>query len=286
MAAELHLHLEGSVAPAEVGLGPLPFGDFAGFLQVFKAISQRLEAPEDYARITRSLLRRFVDEGIDYAEITLSAGVVLWKKQDLHRTYEAIRAACAGCPQVKVGWCFDAVRQFGAGPAMRVAEIAAEFVHDGVISFGIGGDEAGGPAKLFGEVFAFARRRGLRLTAHAGETDGPPSVWDSLAIGAERIGHGIRAIDDPALLRRLRDDDIPLEICITSNLATGVVKTLDAHPVRKLFDAGVPITLNTDDPGIFNTTLAREFEIARAMFGFTETELTRVADHAYLYAFR
>jgi adenosine deaminase/aminodeoxyfutalosine deaminase len=292
MAAELHVHLEGSVAPADVGLDPVPFGDFTGFLQVFKAISLRLAAPEDYARITQALLRRFIGagnacaEGIDYAEITLSAGVVLWKKQDLHRTYEAIRAVCASFPQVRVGWCFDAVRQFGVEPAMRVAAIAAEFVHDGVVSFGIGGDEVGGPAKLFGAVFARARRQGLRLTAHAGETAGPQSIWDALAIGAERIGHGIRAIDDAALLRHLRDADIPLEICITSNVATGVVKTLDSHPVRKLFDAGVPITLNTDDPGIFATSLAHEFEIARTSFGFTETELKQVAANAYRYAFK
>jgi aminodeoxyfutalosine deaminase len=285
MAAELHVHLEGSVAPADLGLARVPFGDFAGFLQVFKAISLQLRAPEDYARITAALLARFVEERIDYAEVTLSAGVVLWKQQDLHRTYEAIRQTCANCPSVRVVWCFDAVRQFGAEAASRVVEIAADYVNDGVVSFGIGGDEAGGPAKLFAEVFRSARAKGLRLTAHAGETDGPQSIWDALAIGAERIGHGIRAVDDPALMRHLRDADIPLEICITSNLATGVVSHLNAHPVRRLFDAGVPITLNTDDPGIFDTSLAREFQIAREAFGFSEEELQRIAANAYRYSF-
>jgi adenosine deaminase/aminodeoxyfutalosine deaminase len=285
MAAELHVHLEGSVAPAAVGLGHVKMGDFAGFLQLFKAISERLETPEDYAGVTTGLLRRFLDEGIDTAEITLSAGVVLWKKQDLHKTYEAIRSACNAYPEARVKWCFDAVRQFGVEPAMRVAEIAAELRNEGVVSLGIGGDELRGPAALFESVYAFARSKGLRLTAHAGETAGPESVWDALRIGAERIGHGIRAVGDPALLRHLRDHNVPLEVCITSNLATGVVGRIEDHPVRRLFDAGVPITLNTDDPGIFETSLAREFEIARDVFGFSESELKTIADNAYRYAF-
>jgi aminodeoxyfutalosine deaminase len=285
MAAELHVHLEGSVAPDAVGLGHIRTGDFTGFLQLFKAISERLETPEDYAKITAQLLAAFVDQDIDYAEVTLSAGVVLWKKQDLRAVYKAIRGACLACPAVKVKWCFDAVRQFGAEPAMRAAEIAAEFLDEDVVAFGIGGDEERGPAALFENVFAFARSKGLRLTAHAGETCGPNSIWDALRIGAERIGHGIRAIEDPALLRHLRDHAIPLEVCITSNLATGVVKRLEDHPVRRLFDAGVPITLNTDDPGIFATTLAREFEIARERFGFSPGELESVSANAYRYAF-
>jgi aminodeoxyfutalosine deaminase len=285
MAAELHLHLEGSVKPSDVGLGHVKTGDFSGFLHLFKAISQTLATPEDYARITTSLLHSLREQGIDTAEITLSAGVVLWKQQDLPLVYAAIRAACLGFPELRIQWCFDAVRQFGVEPAMRVAEIAAELRDAGVVSFGIGGDEVRGPALQFGPVFAFARSNGLRLTAHAGETDGPESIWNALRIGAERIGHGIRAVDDPTLMRHLRDADIPLEVCIVSNLATGVIQRLEDHPVRKLFDAGVPITLNTDDPGIFETTLAREFEIARDTFGFSAAELEGIAANAYRYAF-
>ncbi len=285
MAAELHVHLEGSVDPAALGLERMQPGDFPSFIRIFKSIVQRLNGPEDYARITCELLNRFVEQDIDYAEITLSAGVVLWKGQDLHRTYEAIHKVSCGCPEVTVKWCFDAVRQFGAEPAMRVAEIAAEFVDKDVVSFGIGGDEKAGPAHLFHDVFAFAHRQGLRLTAHAGETDGPESIWNALRIGAQRIGHGIRAIDDPELVKHLRDADIPLEVCITSNVITGAVPSLQAHPVRRLFDAGVPITLNTDDPAIFETTLDHEFQIARDTFGFSERELKVIASNAYHYAF-
>jgi aminodeoxyfutalosine deaminase len=145
-----------------------------------------------------------------------------------------------------------------------------------VISFGIGGDELGGPALPFRDAYRYARDAGLRLTAHAGETDGPESIRAALAIGAERIGHGIRAADDVDLMRRLCDQQIPLEVCITSNVRTGAVASLRAHPLRKLFDAGVPITLSTDDPGVFETDLSREFGIARDVFGFSDDELRQL----------
>ena len=135
------------------------------------------------------------------------------------------------------------------------------------------------------DAFAYARDAGLRLTAHAGETDGPESIRAALEIGAERIGHGIRAVDDADLMRRLREEQIPLEVCITSNVKTGAVASLGAHPVRRLFDAGVPITLNTDDPGIFETDLVREFGLAREVFGFSEAELRVIAGVAERFRF-
>jgi adenosine deaminase/aminodeoxyfutalosine deaminase len=294
--SELHLHLEGSIDPDTVRLlDPsltLPeiehhfdFSDFAGFLQSFKWIAQRLRTPEDYGTITTRLLDRLEQQGIAYAELTLAAGVVIWKKQDLTAIYEAVRQAALDHPAVEVHWNLDSIRQFGPELAMQVVEFAIEQRERGVISIGIGGDEASGPAHWFTDVYSIARKHGLRLTAHAGETAGPESIWSALAIGAERIGHGIRAIDDPVLVAHLRDRQIPLEICITSNVMTGAVPSLDAHPVRRLFDAGVPITLNTDDPGIFRTTLQREFEIARTHFGFTGLELESISRNAMTYRF-
>ena len=294
--AELHLHLEGSVEPEtmqelEPGL-PLEairamyhFTDFQGFLHTFKWVVERLRTPEDYARITRALLARLDAQTVRYAEITLSAGAVLWKEQEFAPVYAAVRQAAGEFP-VEVHWVLDAVRQFGPEHAMRVAELAAARVSDGVVAYGIGGDEERGPAEWFGEVYRFAKSAGLRLTAHAGETTGPSSIWGALEIGAERIGHGIRAVEDPSLMRHLRDHRIPLEVCITSNVATGAVESLDAHPVRRLYDAGVPITLNTDDPGIFATTLTGEYELAARQYGFSDDDLQVIASNAFRYAFK
>jgi aminodeoxyfutalosine deaminase len=294
--AELHLHLEGSVEPEtmqelEPGL-PLEairamyhFTDFQGFLQTFKRVVERLRTPEDYARITRALLARLAAQNVRYAEITLSAGVVLWKGQAFGPVYTAVRQAAGESP-VEVHWILDAVRQFGPEHVRRVAELAAERVTDGVVAFGIGGDEERGPAAWFGDTYRFAKDAGLRLTAHAGETMGPSSIWAALEIGAERIGHGIRAAEDPALMRHLRDHRIPLEVCVTSNVATGAVPSLEAHPVRRLYDAGVPVTLNTDDPGMFATTLTGEYELAARQFRFSEAELREISENAFRYAFQ
>src|SRR5439155_26739578 len=133
------------------------------------------------------------------------------------------------------------------------------------------------------EVFAFSRKQGLRLRGHAGETCGPESVWKALEIGAERIGHGISAVRDPQLMRELRDRDVPLEICISSNVALGVVPSLEAHPVRKLYDTGVPVILNSDDPAMFHTTLTQEYELARDQFGFSERVIEGLVGNGFRY---
>ena len=178
------------------------------------------------------------------------------------------------------------MRQFGADAAKPVFDLAAERLGDGVVAIGIGGAEQRVRRIWFRDLYKEARDRGLRLTCHAGETTGAESIWDALEIGAERIGHGIRAIDDPRLMDHLRERNIPLEICMTSNVRTGAVASLEEHPVRKLFDAGVPIVLNTDDPALFGCTLEGEFEIAAEKFGFSKDELNSVARHAHVYAFR
>jgi len=265
------------------------FTDFAGFLECFKFIAQRLRGPADYALITRRMIEAVARQGITYAEVTLGAGVVLWRGFDFGSVWRAIREAQLAAQKqlpVEVWWNLDAIRQFGPEHVLDVARISAEYMDDGVISFGIGGDEVRGPASGFGDAYRYARDAGLRLTAHAGETDGPASIRDALDIGAERIGHGIRAVDDPDLMRRLREEQIPLEICITSNVKTGAVASLGVHPVRKLFDAGVPITLNTDDPGVFETDLEFEFALARNVFGFSEAELAGIAAAANTFRFK
>ncbi|MGB9458512.1 MAG: adenosine deaminase [Bryobacteraceae bacterium] len=293
--AELHLHLEGS-ADAETlhELDPATplaelralyhYPDFAAFLKTFGAVVVRLARPEDYALVTRRLLERLAAQNVRYAEIIIAAGVVLWKKQEFAPIFDAIHDA-ARCSPVTVRWILDAVRQFGVEPAWEVARLAAARQDRGVVAIGIGGSEERGPAEWFTDVFAFAKSAGLHLTAHAGESGGPESVWAALRLGAERIGHGIAAVRDPALLRHLRDRDIPLEISITSNLVTGVVKRLEDHPIRALYDAQVPIILNTDDPAMFGCTLTDEYRLAARAFHFTELELRGIAANGFRYAF-
>ena len=293
--AELHIHLEGSVEPETLHeLDPLTsldefsalyrYSDFDAFLKAFGAVGKLLRGPEDYALVTRRLLESLAAQNVQYAEIIVAAGVVLWKGQDFTPIFDAIAGAAAGSP-VKVRWIFDAIRQFGVEQAMQVAELAAARQDRGVVAFGIGGSEERGPAEWFKDVFAFAKQAGLHLTAHAGEGTSAQSIWAALELGAERIGHGISAIEDPGLLAHLTEKSIPLEICITSNLVTGVVKRLEDHPVRRLYDAGVPLILNTDDPAMFQCSLLGEYELARRQFGFSEAELRGIAENGFRYAF-
>jgi adenosine deaminase/aminodeoxyfutalosine deaminase len=298
--SELHLHLEGTVdretlrlldpaVPQALVDAAWGFTSFEGFLNCFKFVAQRLRGPADYALITRRMMAALHRQGVGYAEVTVAAGVALWRGFNFDAVWKAIRAAQVEAfseHPVEVWWNLDAIRQFGPDHVMDVAKLAARYVDDGAISFGIGGDEVRGPALEFRDAYRHAREAGLRLTAHAGETAGPESVVGALEIGAERIGHGIASIQDAELVRRLRDEQIPLEVCITSNVKTGAVDSYDVHPVRRLFDAGVPITLNTDYPGMFECDLAGEYAIARDRFGFSQSELDQIRANAARFRFR
>ena len=293
--AELHLHLEGSIrpvtlrelapslTPAEIDLR-YRYSDFAGFLKSYEWAVRHLAEPRHFALITRRLLEELSVQGVVYVELNVSAGVMLWRNQDIEANFAAVEAVVAE-QDIPVRYIFDAVRQFGVEHVERVAEWAVKLKPRGVVAFGVGGDEARGPVESFRDAFAYAKRAGLHLAPHAGETAGPREIWQALELGAERIGHGIRAIDDPALVRHLAENRIPLEISISSNLRTGAVARLEDHPVRRLFDAGVPIVLNTDDPAMFHTTLLDEYALARR-FGFTDAELAHLAAASLAHAFR
>lgn len=307
---ELHLHLEGSARPetlrelarvsgrpsraieewlAERTAQGFRYQDFQQFIEAFKAVTLLLEQPADYALLTRRLAEELAKENVRYAEVTLSAGVVLWKKQSLEEVFEAVAEAAAESRArwgVRLAWIFDAVRQFGPEPAARVLEAAARYRERGVVGFGIGGDEAQGPAKLFAEIYRQARHRGLHTTAHAGETAGPESVRQAVEwLGAERIGHGLAAARDPEVMALLRDRGVPLEVCLSSNVATGLVARAADHPLPRLLEAGVPVTLNSDDPGMFRTSLAREFELAAECFGLRREALVGFCQTAVRAAF-
>lgn len=305
--AELHLHLEGTVdgdtlwelarrhqtslwhAGRQAVEALYRTSDFSGFLQAFKTICQHLREPEDYELVTYEALRRLTRQNVRYAEVTISAGVILWKGENLMRSFEGIEAGYRRANQefaIRVQWIFDAVRQFGAEPAWEVAKVAASLRGRGVIGFGIGGDERQAPPELFREVFDFALAQGLRVTAHAGEAAGPESVWNALrTLGAERIGHGLTAVADPELIAYLRNEQVPLDVCITSNVKTGCLREIRHHPLRHYFDRGLLVSLNTDDPALFHTDLNQEYLLAHQYFGFTPEELTRLAGFSFRASF-
>ncbi len=299
--AEVHLHLEGSVdletlreLAARHSLPPPPaelyrFRDFPGFLVAFKTVCQYLRSPEDYELITRRLVRRLQAAGVSYAEIYLAAGVLLWQNRPLEELFEGARTGCRRGQQggeIEVRWIFDATRQFGPEAAMQMARRAARLRERGVVAIGIGGDETQAPPELFREVYAYARSEGLRLTAHAGETAGPESVWGALrALGAERIGHGLSAIRDPQLVGHLAEKQVPVDVCLSSNLRTGVLESLPRHPLRRFFDVGMLVSLSTDDPSMFGTELVREYALAHDALGFSRDELRRLAENSFRAAF-
>jgi aminodeoxyfutalosine deaminase len=309
--AELHLHLEGSVDPATlVELSrryntPLPaennrydvagsgdvlteddvrrlysYKDFNGFLMAFKSVTERLRSPEDYEVVTYRLMQKLRQQNVVHAEVYVSVGVIRWRGQLVEPIFEGMERGRERGQRdfgVSLLWIFDAVRHFGPQAASEVFDLAARLRDRNVVGIGIGGDEARGLAEGFRDLYKKAADNGLRLTAHAGETTGPESVWGALNIGAERIGHGLSAASDPELMEVMAQKQVPVEMCITSNLRTGACKELQEHPVRKFFDEGLMITLSTDDPAMFQTSLNKEFEMAQQEFSFTEDHLRELA---------
>jgi adenosine deaminase/aminodeoxyfutalosine deaminase len=225
-------------------------------------------------------MQKLRQQNIVHAEVYVSVGVIRWRGQPLEPIFEGMeRGRDRGQRDFGISllWIFDAVRHFGPDAAAEVFDLAARLRDRSVVGVGIGGDEGRGPAEWFRDLYKKAADNGLRLTAHAGETTGPESVWGALNIGAERIGHALSAARDPELLEVMAQKQVPLEMCITSNLRTGACAKLQEHPVRKFFDDGLMVTLNTDDPAMFQTTLNREYEIAQQEFSFSDEHLRELA---------
>jgi len=302
---ELHLHLEGAVRPEtlyELSHGKdvlrqkvsewvsqqqarrYRYGNFREFLVAFGIVTLLLAEPEDYALATTRLLEWLATQNVRYAEIIFSAGVALWKKQSVEAIFEAIAAAAEeATPRagVRVRWIFDAVRHFGLEQAREVLRWAARYRSRGVVAFGIGGDEERGPAQRFPDIFREARDLGLHGVAHAGEACGPESIRDAVELlGAERIGHGLTATRDPEVVALLRERRIPLEVCPTSNVATGLLADFQDHPLPKFLEAGLTVTLNSDDPAMFGTNLENEFLETTRSFRLSQETITTLCLNA------
>jgi adenosine deaminase/aminodeoxyfutalosine deaminase len=302
--AELHLHLEGSIQPSTLlelrqrhgmegaSLAEVEqlynYKDFKGFLSAFKDVTGHLRIPEDYELITYRLMERLKAQNILHAEVIVSVGVCLWRKQDFAVIFEGLdRGRQRGEKDFGISllWIFDAIRQFGAEKAEKVLDLAINFRDRGIAAFGIGGDELAGPPEWFAAVYARAAEHGLHLTAHAGESAGPDSIWGALNLKAERIGHGLTAEKDPELIEELAERQVPIEICVTSNLRTGCCAELAQHPVRRYFDEGLMLTLNSDDPAMFRTSLVEEYALAQEAFGFTNEHLRELARNSFEASF-
>ncbi len=260
------------------------FGDFGEFLLTFAAVSRALKDPADYARLAAEYAADASFQNVAYGEVFVSPSVWLFFHPELdvrecvgeiRSAFDAERARSG----TKLRLIFDLTRNFGLESAMRTARLATEMTDLGVIGIGLGGDEARFPAADFEKPFAFARQRGLHCVAHAGEAAGAQSVRDAVEIlRAERIGHGVRALEDPSVLELLAHREIPLEICPTSNFLTGAASREHPHPLLELDAAGVIVTIDADDPALFRTSITQEYEYVSALAG--ETTMLRFLGNA------
>jgi aminodeoxyfutalosine deaminase len=308
--AELHLHLEGAIQPGTVcaltarhGISTTEdevrrrynYNDFLGFLDAFKWVTSFLRDPADYALITHGLCEQLLQHRVVYAEVTLSVGVMLLRNQSPEKNFAAILRAAEDFASrgLTLRWIFDAVRQFGPDAALRVVQAAKICAAPQVVAFGIGGDELSIPTKDFLPVYEAASNAGLHRLVHAGEIGGPEKIREAVEfLRVERVGHGIAAIHDVALMDLLADRRIPLEICPISNVRTGALArqlnssdaTLQEHPLPQLLRHGIPVVLSTDDPAMFHTDLTTEYHSAQKM-GLSESELRQLAAASFAHAF-
>jgi aminodeoxyfutalosine deaminase len=270
------------------------FTDFSEFIEAFKAVTRRLVGPEDYELAAWRMIEHLAEQGVVHAEVYISVGVIyMWRNHD-PAAFEPIfagleRARLRGERELGLSlfWIFDAVRHFSIEEAERVFRkaVALRSEFPSIIGIGLGGDERQRGSEPFHAFYTEAARAGLRLTNHAGETTGPEAIWEALAIGSERIGHALSAIRDDALLQELKTRGIALELNPTSNVRTGVCASFAEHPLRRYFDAGLLVTINSDDPAFFGSNLANEYLLAHTIQGFTREELRQLAANSIRASF-
>ena len=298
--AELHVHHVGSasmrtvaeLAERHAGSTTVPtdpealadfftFTDFAHFIEVYLSVVDLLRTPEDLWTLTYDVARDLAEQNVRYVELTctpytsiavgISAEAYCEALEDARRRAEADFG-------LTMRWCFDIPGESGLPSADVTLDTALRLQPDGLVSFGLGGHEIGVPREQFASHFQRAKAAGLRSVPHAGESTGPETIWDSINhLGAERIGHGIAAAQDPALMAYLAEHDIALEVCPTSNVCTRSVPSLAEHPLPALVAAGVPVTINSDDPPMFSTTLNQEYEVAAELLGLDNAGIADLA---------
>jgi aminodeoxyfutalosine deaminase len=292
--AELHLHLQGAVRPvtllelARQHRVPLPvdslsefnawfrFRDFPHFAEVNAVLRACLVEPADLEVVVHELAEDLAEQHVRYAEVSFTPGPEVWSsrhRQDFLLGLARGREQALRAFGTEINFILDIPRRtVRLYPEMHLIDFATNAAidgkNDGVVALGLSGTELGNPPEPFAAWFEQALAAGLHSAPHAGETDGPASVWGALrALGAERLGHGVRAVEDPALVAYLVEHQVPLEVCPTSNLRLGVYASLDDHPLGALHAAGVPVTVNTDTPAIFSTSMSAELNLLETRFG-------------------
>jgi adenosine deaminase len=303
---ELHLHLEGAAPPALIaGLakeksldiagifdadGQYSYRDFWHFIDVYHTACTALQSPQDYYRLVMAVLESQAESGVVYSELSLcpdfcgGRDLGAWREY-LHAIQEASERAEREMGITSRG-IVTCIRHFGPDIAKETARCAAETAGDWLRGFGIAGDEKKLQPKDFRWSFDLAREAGLRLTAHAGEWAGPESVRAALAeIEVERIGHGVRAIEDPALVDELAERGVVLEVCPGSNVALGIYPSFRQHPIGRLYEKGVKVTISTDDPPYFHTSMAREYDQLHDAFDWDEAVFATIASTSLDAAF-
>ncbi len=309
--AELHVHVEGSIRPSTVvelaarhGVALLEeearrrfrYSDFAGFLDAFNWVASFLREPADYALITRRLAEELLAQGVVYAEVITAVGVMLWQGQDADANFAAMAEAAGEFEGrgLAIRWLPDAAWQLGARRALEVARRVVRWTDLGVVGFGMGGDELRFEYAGFRPAFELAAEHGLHRTAHAGEVGPPQKIRDAVEVlGAERIGHGIAAIHDPALAGFLVERNVALDVCPTSNVCTGALAgqvgkpdaALADHVLPRLVAAGIPVTLSTDDPAMFHTDLIAEYAACAAPLGMEPAAIVGLLEASFEHAF-
>ena len=296
---ELHVHLEGAIPyeglfdlirkyggdPSVPDVAALAkrflYKDFSQFIAAWSWKNQFLRAYEDFTHVAEWVARDFARQGIRYAEMFFSPSLFVRRGLGVEKLTEAVRTGLSRVSEVEVGLIADLVRDYGPKTEMAVLVRLRDVKGLGVLGIGIGGSEHKYPPGPFAPLYEEARRMGFHTNAHAGEAAGADSIWSAiLDLRAERIGHGVRASEDPRLLQFLADHHIPLEMCPVSNVRTGVVRSVAEHPIRQYFKAGVPVTVNTDDPKMFQTSLAGEYRLLEQECGFTKAEICTLIQSA------
>lgn len=292
---ELHLHLEGAIPPGALwdlcrkyGGDPATptfeafterfrYRDFSHFIEVWLWKNGFLREPEDFTMMAEAVARTLADQNVLYAEAFFSPADFSRHGLVTQEIAAAIRGGLDRVPEVEVALIADLVRDHGADRAAVTLGEAEEARGEGIIGIGLGGSEAEFPAPLFEDVFKQAQAASFRTTAHSGEADGPESVWSTIrALAVDRIGHGTRAEEDLRLVEKLAERRVPLEMCPISNVRTGVVGSIAEHPIRRFVDQGLLVTVSTDDPAMFQTSLAQEYEALMSDLGFRPDEIRRL----------